>query len=117
MRTEMTKGVGFDKYWDAGGGDSSLVMRRISITLVKADTLYAAIAPDEAAGRLIKFIDTFDIKSTGEYWAPGGARWVIFCSKFAFRISADFLVAILGLQNKHLDQKTSSLLLSNYLGR
>ena len=22
MRTEMTKGVGFDKYWDAGGGES-----------------------------------------------------------------------------------------------
>jgi NAD(P)-dependent dehydrogenase (short-subunit alcohol dehydrogenase family) len=21
MRTEMTKGVGFDKYWDAGGGE------------------------------------------------------------------------------------------------
>ena len=20
MRTEMTKGVGFDKFWDAGGG-------------------------------------------------------------------------------------------------
>jgi len=23
MRTEMTKGVGFDKYWDAGGGEFS----------------------------------------------------------------------------------------------
>ena len=22
MRTDMTKGVGFDKYWDAGGGES-----------------------------------------------------------------------------------------------
>lgn len=24
MRTEMTKGVGFDKYWDDGGGKLSL---------------------------------------------------------------------------------------------
>jgi NAD(P)-dependent dehydrogenase (short-subunit alcohol dehydrogenase family) len=23
MRTEMTAGVGFDKYWDDGGGESS----------------------------------------------------------------------------------------------
>lgn len=25
MRTEMTKGVGFDKYWDAGGGESDQI--------------------------------------------------------------------------------------------
>ncbi|KAJ5577302.1 hypothetical protein N7535_004228 [Penicillium sp. DV-2018c] len=51
MRTEMTKGVGFDKYWDDGG----------------------AITPDEAAERLASFIEEFDIKKTGEFWAPGGA--------------------------------------------
>lgn len=28
MRTEMTKGVGFDKYWDAGGGKSEAVQYR-----------------------------------------------------------------------------------------
>lgn len=50
MRTEMTKGVGFDKYWDQGG----------------------AVMPDQAAEALIKFIEGFDIKSTGEYWAPRG---------------------------------------------
>ncbi|KAK4998637.1 hypothetical protein LTR66_002174 [Elasticomyces elasticus] len=50
MRTEMTKGVGFDKYWDAGG----------------------AVKPDEAAQSLIKFINDFDISRTGEYWAPRG---------------------------------------------
>ena len=27
MRTEMTKGVGFDKFWDDGGGESSLHFR------------------------------------------------------------------------------------------
>ncbi|KAJ5925660.1 Short-chain dehydrogenase/reductase SDR [Penicillium verhagenii] len=50
MRTEMTKGVGFDKYWDAGG----------------------AITPDESAQSLVPFIENFDIHHTGEYWAPRG---------------------------------------------
>ncbi|BCS22109.1 oxidoreductase, short chain dehydrogenase/reductase family superfamily [Aspergillus puulaauensis] len=50
MRTEMTKGVGFDKYWDAGG----------------------AVTPDEAAKSLAAFVDDFDISKTGQYWAPRG---------------------------------------------
>jgi len=50
MRTEMTKGVGFDKFWDAGG----------------------AVTPDEAAESLVDFTKTFDLAKTGEYWAPRG---------------------------------------------
>jgi NAD(P)-dependent dehydrogenase (short-subunit alcohol dehydrogenase family) len=50
MRTEMTKGVGFDKFWDEGG----------------------AVTPDQAAESLVKFVEGFDIKNTGEYWAPRG---------------------------------------------
>ncbi|THW68008.1 NAD(P)-binding protein [Aureobasidium pullulans] len=50
MRTEMTKGVGFDKYWDAGG----------------------AVTPDVSAKSVIDFVDTFDISKTGTYWAPRG---------------------------------------------
>ncbi|QQK47346.1 Short-chain dehydrogenase/reductase SDR [Penicillium digitatum] len=50
MRTEMTKSVGFDKYWDAGG----------------------AVTPDEAARTLATFIEGFDLGKTGEFWAPGG---------------------------------------------
>ncbi|RDW86899.1 oxidoreductase, short chain dehydrogenase/reductase family superfamily [Aspergillus mulundensis] len=50
MRTEMTKGVGFDKFWDDGG----------------------AVTPDEAAKSLALFVDEFDISKTGEYWAPRG---------------------------------------------
>ncbi|OJD35674.1 short chain dehydrogenase reductase family superfamily [Diplodia corticola] len=50
MRTEMTKSVGFDKFWDDGG----------------------AVTPDEAAQSLAEWIDTFDISKTGEYWAPRG---------------------------------------------
>ncbi|KAL4980773.1 hypothetical protein BDW66DRAFT_37670 [Aspergillus desertorum] len=51
MRTEMTREVGFDKYWDAGG----------------------AVTPDEAARSLAAFVDEFDISKTGEYWAPRGS--------------------------------------------
>ncbi|MCJ1249172.1 hypothetical protein MMC30_006395 [Trapelia coarctata] len=50
MRTEMTKGVGFDKFWDDGG----------------------AVTPDVAAASLIDFIKKFNMGMTGEYWAPRG---------------------------------------------
>ncbi|KAJ7149399.1 oxidoreductase [Mycena crocata] len=52
MRTEMTKNVGYDQYWDAGG----------------------AVTPDEAAASLTPFIDKFTIDMSGQYWAPRGAR-------------------------------------------
>lgn len=52
MRTEMTKGVGFDKYWDDGG----------------------AVTPDEAAQSLVEWTEKLDISKTGEYWAPRGPR-------------------------------------------
>ncbi|KAK5173139.1 uncharacterized protein LTR77_003261 [Saxophila tyrrhenica] len=50
MRTDMTKNVGFDKFWDAGG----------------------AVTPDVAAKSMVEWADTFDISHTGEYWAPRG---------------------------------------------
>lgn len=50
MRTEMTKGVGFDKFWDDGG----------------------AVHPDEAAKSLMEWAEKLDISKTGEYWAPRG---------------------------------------------
>ncbi|KAK9372526.1 uncharacterized protein V1513DRAFT_451968 [Lipomyces chichibuensis] len=52
MRTEMTRSVGFDKYWDDGG----------------------AVTPDEAAESLASFIEDFDLSTTGQYWAPRGPR-------------------------------------------
>ncbi|KAH8728247.1 hypothetical protein GQ44DRAFT_63736 [Phaeosphaeriaceae sp. PMI808] len=51
MRTEMTKNVGFDKFWDEGG----------------------AVTPDVAAKCLVEWIETFNISKTGQYWAPRGA--------------------------------------------
>jgi len=56
MRTEMTKGVGFDKYWDDGG----------------------AVLPDVAAESLAGWIETFDIEKTGQYWAPRGPGYLVF---------------------------------------
>lgn len=51
MRTEMTKGVGFDQFWDEGG----------------------AVTPDVAAKSLREWVDTqFDLSKTGTYWAPRG---------------------------------------------
>lgn len=53
MRTEMTKGVGFDVAWDENG----------------------ALHPPEAAEILAKWTDDeLDISKSGEFWAPRGTR-------------------------------------------
>ncbi|KAI9736316.1 MAG: hypothetical protein M1834_001202 [Cirrosporium novae-zelandiae] len=53
MRTEMTKNVGFDKFWDDGG----------------------ALTPDEAAKIMGEWVDTeFSLEKTGQYWAPRGTQ-------------------------------------------
>lgn len=52
MRTEMTRNIGFDKFWDDGG----------------------AVVPEEAAKSLVAFIEDFNLSKTGEYWAPRGPR-------------------------------------------
>ncbi|KAI1608052.1 3-oxoacyl-reductase [Exophiala viscosa] len=51
MRTEMTKGVGFDKFWDDGG----------------------ALKPEDAARILSDWVEKIlSIERTGTYWAPRG---------------------------------------------
>jgi len=53
MRTEMTKGVGFDKFWDAGG----------------------ALDPQDAAKLLGDWVERdFSLDKTGTYWAPRGTK-------------------------------------------
>ncbi|KAH8886758.1 NAD(P)-binding protein [Thozetella sp. PMI_491] len=52
MRTEMTAGVGFDKYWDDGG----------------------AVTPGQAAESLVDWAEKLDMSKTGQYWAPRGPR-------------------------------------------
>lgn len=50
MRTDMTRGVGFDQFWDAGG----------------------AVTPDESARSLAEWVEKFDMSKSGTYWAPRG---------------------------------------------
>ncbi|TFK22151.1 oxidoreductase [Coprinopsis marcescibilis] len=52
MRTEMTKAVGYDKYWDAGG----------------------AVLPSEAAASALSFVSSVNPDQTGTFWAPRGPR-------------------------------------------
>ena len=52
MRTEMTAGVGFDKFWDDGG----------------------AVLPEEAARSLRAWVEGLDMSKSGQYWAPRGPR-------------------------------------------
>ncbi|PHH60210.1 hypothetical protein CDD81_1952 [Ophiocordyceps australis] len=52
MRTDMTAGVGFDKFWDQGH----------------------AVTADQAASSLIAWTDGLDMSKTGQLWAPRGPR-------------------------------------------
>ncbi|KAF8999151.1 hypothetical protein BDQ17DRAFT_1361440 [Cyathus striatus] len=52
MRTDMTKGVGFDQFYDSGG----------------------AVEPSIAARSTIDFIATITHEKTGTFWAPRGPR-------------------------------------------
>ena len=73
MRTEMTKGVGFDKYWDAGGGKPTPPSPNTSTPCLFL-LLALAVVPDEAAKSLIEWVEKLDMSKTGEYWAPRGPR-------------------------------------------
>lgn len=55
MRTDMTRSVGFDKFWDQGG----------------------AVTPAQSAESLIAFVDAFDMSKTGQFWAPRGPAYVV----------------------------------------
>ncbi|KAF7363723.1 Short-chain dehydrogenase/reductase SDR [Mycena sanguinolenta] len=53
MRTDMTKNVGYDAYWDSGG----------------------AVPPATAAASLLAFVDSsITLERSGEFWAPRGVR-------------------------------------------
>jgi len=52
MRTDMTRGVGYDKYWESGG----------------------AVEPSEAATSTLNFVATISHDQTGTFWAPRGPR-------------------------------------------
>lgn len=50
MKTDMTKGVGFDKFYESGG----------------------AVEPEEAAKSLLEFAATVTKEHNGQFWAPRG---------------------------------------------
>jgi NAD(P)-dependent dehydrogenase (short-subunit alcohol dehydrogenase family) len=52
MKTDMTKGVGFDQFYESGG----------------------AVEPSEAAASTIDFINSLTHDQTGTFWAPRGPR-------------------------------------------
>ncbi|KAL8290370.1 hypothetical protein RQP46_002628 [Phenoliferia psychrophenolica] len=52
MRTEMTKGAGFDEFYDSGG----------------------AVEPAEAADSVLDFAATITTEKNGQFWAPRGPR-------------------------------------------
>lgn len=72
MRTEMTAGVGFDKYWDDGGGTSAFAC--LCTYPCVDQRLRIAVTPDEAAKSLVEWADGLDMSKSGEYWAPRGPR-------------------------------------------
>jgi NAD(P)-dependent dehydrogenase (short-subunit alcohol dehydrogenase family) len=51
MKTDMTKNVGFDKFYESGN----------------------AVEPETAAKSLVEWIDALDASKSGEFWAPRGA--------------------------------------------
>lgn len=78
MKTDMTKGVGFDQFYDSGGG------KRFSPTWkCNTFTIGIAVEPEEAARSTVNFISKITHEMTGTFWAPRGPRFVIFvCSIF-----------------------------------
>jgi hypothetical protein len=52
MRTEMTRSVGYDEFWETGG----------------------AVEPAEAAESLLDFAATITPAHNGQFWAPRGPR-------------------------------------------
>ena len=60
MRTEMTKGVGFDKFWEEGG----------------------AVSPEEAAETLVEWVEALEMEKSGQFWAPRGPSECFFVCLF-----------------------------------
>jgi hypothetical protein len=66
----MTKGVGYDQYYDSGGGESSVCFQEFKLT----PRYIQAVEPSEAARSTLEFISTITHEKTGTFWAPRGPR-------------------------------------------
>lgn len=65
----MTKGVGFDKFYESGGGQFRCCKGfEYSLKFV------LAVEPSVAAESTIEFVIGLDHSQSGTFWAPRGAR-------------------------------------------
>ena len=75
-----------------------------------------AVTPDVAADSLIKFIEKFDMKSTGEYWAPRGPGCVILPLMLLIDAQTDLQIVTSVRLKQSLDRRISSARLSSCHG-
>jgi hypothetical protein len=70
----MTKGVGYDKYWDVGGGKLLTPFPKQKLAMTRETESNPAVTPDVAAKSLSEWVNSeFGMAKTGQYWAPRGA--------------------------------------------
>ena len=69
MKTDMTRSVGFDQFYESGGG-------KLQLSTVEPSSLTTiAIEPSEAAESTIDFVlNRLTHEQTGTFWAPRGPR-------------------------------------------
>lgn len=74
MKTEMTKSVGMDSFYEEGGGMPPPLSSPSSLHSPHFQhPLYSAITPAEAAESTISFItDKITPADAGKFWAPRG---------------------------------------------
>ncbi len=78
----MTKGAGFEEFYESGGGTSRFFipfhLQLFPENLESGGLIpphhIPAITPEEACPGIVKFIDNLELKDTGKFWAPNGAK-------------------------------------------
>jgi hypothetical protein len=81
MKTEMTKSVGFDEFYESGGG---MIFFSSGIRLTHSKC--AAVDPEVAATSTLDFLQTLTQEQSGTFWAPRGPRLVEFFIVLCFEV-------------------------------
>jgi hypothetical protein len=74
MKTEMTKSVGFDKFYDQMGGTCTFVSTHAAGCCTKMR--HIAVDPSTAAESTIGFVEKLTQEQSGTFWAPRGPEYV-----------------------------------------